>query len=227
MEGLAAKNQSDAAVNGLPRALNSRRERTRLKLLRAAGQVLSEHGSEKATIEDFVVAAGVARGTFYNYYETVDALLNDLWEYVGFDPFNAIRSSCAPIKCSAERFISTARMIVRAAEQDKIWGWIILYLSAGDKEVNADLLAYPRLDLEKGVEQGAFDIDDMEVAVEIAVVALRGAIRSSVVAENSDNYTASICEFLLRGFGVDKKDAKRIVHLPLPNFSGPPSGTAK
>lgn len=220
---MAAQTQTDAIVDELPRAPNSRRERTRLRLLRAAGQVLSEHGPEKATIEDFVVAAGVARGTFYNYYETVDALLDDLWEYVGFDPFDAIRAACASVECSAERFITTARMIVRAAGEDKVWGWIILYLSSGDKEVNADLLAYPRLDLENGVGQGIFDIDDMEVAVEIAVVALRGAIRSSVNAEHSDEYAASVCEFLLRGYGVEKSEAKRIVSLPLPELSGAPA----
>ncbi len=41
-----------------------RRERTRQKLLMAAARVVAELGEKKSTIDDFIQAAGVARGKF-------------------------------------------------------------------------------------------------------------------------------------------------------------------
>jgi len=48
-----------------------RRARTRERLLDAAEKVVASKDLQDATIEDFVSAAGVSRGTFYNYFPTV------------------------------------------------------------------------------------------------------------------------------------------------------------
>lgn len=53
-----------------------RREQTRRKLLAAALAVFAEKGPESTLIEDVIAAAGVARGTFYNYFDTTQALLD-------------------------------------------------------------------------------------------------------------------------------------------------------
>lgn len=52
-----------------------KRERTRAALLDAAIGVIAEHGVEFACIDETVQRAGMARGTFYNYFETRDHLL--------------------------------------------------------------------------------------------------------------------------------------------------------
>lgn len=57
----------------VPRA--GKRERTRAALLDAAIGVIAEHGTEFACIDETVQRAGMARGTFYNYFETRDHLL--------------------------------------------------------------------------------------------------------------------------------------------------------
>jgi AcrR family transcriptional regulator len=71
-----------------------RRERTRQKLVMAAARVVAEPGENKANIDDFIKAAGVARGTFYNYYSTRELLLADLWARVGRNPLLEIQHAC-------------------------------------------------------------------------------------------------------------------------------------
>ena len=47
----------------------------RLRILEAAMRVFGEKDAEGTTIDDVIQAAGVARGTFYNYFSTTEELL--------------------------------------------------------------------------------------------------------------------------------------------------------
>jgi AcrR family transcriptional regulator len=61
-----------------------RREQRRAHLLQCALEVFAEKGYHQASISDIIKRAGVARGTFYLYFESkrsvFDQLLDDLFE---------------------------------------------------------------------------------------------------------------------------------------------------
>lgn len=63
----------------------SRRERkkqeTRQRLMEAALRLFREHGYDAATVEQIAEAADVAKGTFFNYFETKEAILPALFEW--------------------------------------------------------------------------------------------------------------------------------------------------
>ncbi|HNN08489.1 MAG TPA: helix-turn-helix domain-containing protein, partial [Azospira sp.] len=59
-------------VDHRTRVGQERRERTRAKLLAAALPVFAKHGADAAIIDSIIQQAGVARGTFYNYFRTND-----------------------------------------------------------------------------------------------------------------------------------------------------------
>lgn len=199
-----------------------RRERTRLRLLNAAARVLAEHGEEKATIDDFVRAAGVARGTFYNHYRAIGELIDDLWLHIGHDPFVAIQKTCAPIESPAERLAAKARLVLRVAEQDKTWGWVVYSLSRGDTTVNEELLGYPRPDLEDGLHRGEFRFDDLVAATDLVVGSLRSALHALLSEERSSDYAGALCELLLRALGVRTAKARRIAHRAPPPLENLP-----
>jgi len=60
----------------------SRRERkkqeTRQRLIECAWRLLQERGYDDTTVEDITEAADVAKGTFFNYFQTKEALLDEL-----------------------------------------------------------------------------------------------------------------------------------------------------
>lgn len=199
-----------------------RRERTRLRLLTAAAQVLAQYGEQKATIEDFVEAAGVSRGTFYNYYGTVGELLDDLWEYVGQDPFLEIQDACASIESPAERFTTKARLILQLALQDKAWGWIIYFLSAGKPTIRSELLSYPAPDLKEGIQAGVFSFDNLDSATDLAVGTLRNALHALLSEHRDENYALEICKLLLRAFGARDAEISCLISGRLPTLAGGP-----
>lgn len=196
-----------------------RRERTRRKLLKAAAEVLAKYGDQKPTIEDFVEAAGVARGTFYNYYATVQDLHEDLWEYVGRDPFRALQDTCASIEGPAERFASKARLVLHLADDNNAWGWVIYSLSRADADVNRDLRMYPRSDLMAALAAQQFNFTDIETATDMTVGTLRHALQTVLLQRQIlpvPVYASSITEMLLRAFGVEAEDAEKMVAQTLP-----------
>ena len=50
----------------------------RAQLLDASRQVFAERGYHRASVSDIITAAGVARGTFYNYFESKRAVFRAL-----------------------------------------------------------------------------------------------------------------------------------------------------
>src|SRR5690606_17752077 len=58
-------------------------EQTRSALLRAAAEVVGEHGYTGAMISLITARAGVAQGTFYNYFEFQKDLLDQLLPIMG------------------------------------------------------------------------------------------------------------------------------------------------
>jgi AcrR family transcriptional regulator len=61
----------------------SRRERNKLdtkaKLLKAASKLFSEKGVPATTVDEIAETADVARATFFNYFQTKNAVLHELW----------------------------------------------------------------------------------------------------------------------------------------------------
>ena len=55
---------------------------TRERILKAAGSLYSEHGSEGTTLDDILTASGITKGAFYHYFKSKDALGEALVEKV-------------------------------------------------------------------------------------------------------------------------------------------------
>src|SRR3546814_8424573 len=67
-----------------------RRAKMRNRLIAAGAKVIAERGSQKATIDDFIIEAKVSRGTFYNHFSTREQILEAIWTSRGHDPFAEI-----------------------------------------------------------------------------------------------------------------------------------------
>ncbi|MGV1830981.1 TetR/AcrR family transcriptional regulator [Agrobacterium vitis] len=188
-----------------------RREKTRQKLIAAAARVIAANGDKTATIDDFIRAAGVARGTFYNYFPTRESLLDALWTQVGKDPFLEIGKACASISDPVERLIAQAwRILIRSGE-DQAWGWLIFALSGNAETVNSDLRAYPAPDLKAGLSAGRLHYDHLDSARDFVVGAVRAGMKTQLSGRGSSEYAHDICKMILLALAVPTEEADRIM----------------
>ena len=90
----------------------SREEKGQLtlrNLLEAAATIVGEHGYAATTIANVTREAGVAHGTFYNYFEDRQALFDVLLPYVGERMTDYITASLAGVGGGLEREVARFR----------------------------------------------------------------------------------------------------------------------
>src|SRR5690349_19695304 len=72
--------ETPATANPYRRSLLRRQQSrdTRARIVRAAAQVWTDKGFDKASVDDICEAAGVARSTYYFHFESTDQVLREL-----------------------------------------------------------------------------------------------------------------------------------------------------
>lgn len=63
---------------GMTKTVQARTLKTRAKLLSAAGNLIANSGYEALRVEDVVLKAGVAKGTFFSHFKDKEALMDQL-----------------------------------------------------------------------------------------------------------------------------------------------------
>ena len=195
-----------------------RRERTRQKLLAASARVVAELGENRASIDDFIRAAGVSRGTFYNHYSTRKELLDDLWASIGRAPFFQIQRACEGLTDPAERLATEARLVFACAARNEAWGWLVYSMSGDSEAISEDLLQYPKPDLDIGREQGRFRFDDLFAARDLVVGSVRSGLRAVLQEARPTRYGDALCLMLLKALAIDDDEAREIVARPMPEL---------
>lgn len=102
-----------------------RAARTRDQLLISAARVVGEHGYRDASIQRITAAAGMAQGTFYLYFESRQALFDELLPHFGRHMLERVRE-CAH---GAKGFFEVEEIGVRAVFAylyDNPWFWRVL-----------------------------------------------------------------------------------------------------
>lgn len=194
----------------------ARRDKTRGQLLLAAAKLVASRGTDGLTIEDFIKAAGVARGTFYNYFETREQLIRTLWRHLGKTSMRRIRQLNADDPDPASRLVSGLRMSIRKAMNDHVWGCLVFRISAGNPDLNEELRAFPLYDIREGMRLGRFSLEDPEIAGDYFVGVAMMAFKAVVIAERPADYPERCAMLVLRGLGLDTAEAVEIANRPLP-----------
>jgi AcrR family transcriptional regulator len=163
------------AADGRTKRAEALRESRRAHILETAERVFAEKGYHQTRISDILDAAGIARGTFYLYFESKNAIFLELLDQlmrelrstvVGVDT----RENAPPI---GEQLVETVSRIVRAVEEHRELTRIILREAVGlDEEVDEKLRDFYRtlhvfieLSLENGKRLGLVrDVDTDIVA---------------------------------------------------------------
>src|SRR5713226_1501874 len=69
---------STASPDFRTRTARVRREKTRRRILEAAFSLFDERGVNRVSVDDVREAAGLSRGSFYNYFSTYESMLIEI-----------------------------------------------------------------------------------------------------------------------------------------------------
>jgi AcrR family transcriptional regulator len=194
----------------------ARKEHTRRRLLEAGARTVAMLGDRGATIEDFISAAQITRGTFYNYFKTRNEIIDALWENVGRAPYLELLAVRDSIADPAHRLSIACRYLLAQARSDVTWGWLVYRFAIGEERLRAALRAYPLADLQAGCESKRFRLSNVDGACDLVVGTMSAALRTVLSAAPPPDYDLQIVEMIMMALGLGRADAAKAARAPMP-----------
>lgn len=193
----------DPARGDADRAWNEKKkERTRSQLLEAAIRLVSERGLDATTVNDIVTEASVAPGTFYNYFPSLDAILDELALAVveGVNAGSALRSRA---RDPGSRLAQVLRAHLARARDDATWAKLLAQFVARPAfPVRVALLRGLEDDILDGIGKGQFSAEADEAAPDLVVGALVAGVLRVAERHVGKEYDHNLTANILRGLGM-------------------------
>lgn len=224
-----AKGTSDggAAAPKEPRGARRKRE-TRRKLLDAAFRLMAEHGMDAVAINQITEAADVGLGSFYNHFESkeaiYDAVMDALFEEFG----DALDVLVADIEDPAEVIAVSVRHTILRARREPLWGRFLLQEGLSARALSRGLGVRLMRDLQIGVSKKRFVVHDPLVTLVTVGSSVLGGIAAEVqfkgpaaevpvlLGANAEDWPERVSTILLNNLGVAFDDASAVSRRPLP-----------
>jgi AcrR family transcriptional regulator len=186
----------------------------RAKLLDAAMRVYAEHTGPAPVIDDVIREAKVSRGTFYNYFDSLDQVL----AAIGQELSNQMTTDILPVydvlQEPWQRFSVGFRLFQVRALLDRKWAGFVTRADAWPH--NTLVARYMSGDLEKGKATGQFNFDRVDTATNFLLGASAHciqAIRQSVGEPNA--YMDASVRMALASLGCSPEICERGVTFSL------------
>jgi TetR/AcrR family fatty acid metabolism transcriptional regulator len=186
------------------------REARRAQLVSAAASVLATQGIAETTVSDVVKAAGVAQGTFYLYFESKDDVVVAVAEYLAETVMRAIKEEIGlPGSSAADEIRALSRAFADMIALPGAEELVTLMHAPGNRAIHDRLTAElaPGLVtlveqiIERGVEQGVFDVPDAHAAAWFVLGGLQTAELSGIPLSEQPAALMTASELALRALG--------------------------
>jgi AcrR family transcriptional regulator len=185
--------------------------------------VFAEKGPDAPVIDDFIRAAGIARGTFYNHFTSTQALLDAATRTLEDNVMRSTLSAIGEVGDPVLRFALGVRLWLHWSRSDAIGCAFVVRSRFRGSLVEKQLAA----DLRDGLEAGRFRFPSVAVARDLVVGTILEAMHRFMTSRVPRVHTDDVARLILQGVGVDRRGIARLMAVPLPPFEqprwGPPS----
>ena len=191
-------------------AAENRKAQTRERLLDAAIVVIGDKGPDASSVEDFVAAADVSRGTFYNYFPTMEDLLRAVRRKLT-DALMAVLDAHLPSSIPASSRLATRlHSHFALVSHDPAWGWVVMRLDATRLgRTPAMEESFDRM-YREGVAAGEFRPADPLAVRSLTFGTSRMVQRDILLGLATPEHKERVVALLLVTFGLTPEDAERI-----------------
>lgn len=193
----------------------TRRNKTRLLLLESALGVLHDKGPDAAVIEDFIAAAGVSRGTFYNYFDTASELLLALATEMSNEVLATVDPIVLTCATPVERFSTGTRLYMQMATRYPLWGSFLNRVGTRIATRGQLIEKYLTRDLNEALATGLIKVDNVLVARDMVLGSIFYGIETMVTEPTHANHSEHLIRSILRALCVPDNIAEKVASAPL------------
>ena len=208
-----------------------RRKETRSRLLMAALKLMSQKGMEGVAINEITEAADVGFGSFYNHFESKEAIYQAVvdWVFEGFA--DAMEGVVGEISDPAEVIAVSIRYTVMRALHEPLWGQFLIAESFSARSLDHGLA--PRLlrDIRKAMAAKRLSLNDplmgfvsvagttlVAISIGLQLGAAQGQQSETLkeLGSNPDGLPERTATMALQVLGLGRAEAEKIANRPLP-----------
>ena len=203
-----------------------RKRETREKLIQAALRLMAREGVEGVSITEITEAADVGFGTFYNYFESKEAIYKAVVDSV-FEDFGVwidglVAQDSDPASITS---IAVCETLLRA-EDEPLWGQFLIRESLSLRSLDGGLGRRLFRDIRNGIQAKRFKSRDPFMSY----VSVGGTLLVSVAAATTRVDYPNVAKAdlprrsaatVLRILGIDPREAEEIAQRPLPHSQRP------
>lgn len=205
---------SDTTTDHRSRTGALRRERTRRKLLESALAVFADKGIETSVIDDVIGAAGVSRGTFYNYFPSIRAAMIAANHELGKEVFALIEAKVSPIPDPAERVAQGLLIFQETALAFPLFAHFVRAVGLEAAGQTSLLTDYLPTHLEDGMAQGRFAALPMQAALDLIAGSTLVCLSRALASGADSTHRQHVIAATLRGLGLEADEALKLAGAP-------------
>ena len=195
-----------------PRVGRERRARTETRILQAALGVFAAMGPDAPTIDDITRAAAVSRGTFYNHFDSVEALLAATSKWTTRDVIESIERAIDDLRYPPLRLGVGLRLFFARAQSDHVWcRFVARVWKLGG-------IRLPVGDIKAGIQARVFRASNAAAARDLLLGATRQALAHIGSGKASRYYGTHMAEMILQALGTERSDIAAALRHPLPSL---------
>jgi len=200
-----------------------------VRLLDAAFRLMAERGMDAVAINEITEAADVGFGSFYNHFESKEAIYAAVIGTV-FDTFaDGLDALVRDLKDPAEVIAVSIRHTLLRVRREPLWGRFLLREGLSAHGLSHGLGPRLKRDIRKGVDAGRFKTPDPEMAFITVGGGVLGAVAAQLRLTSRDssagtstgssgdaNIPERAAAALLHALGLTFAQAEAVSRRPLP-----------
>jgi AcrR family transcriptional regulator len=196
-----------------PSRIDRRRERTRKRLIEAARSQIAEKGVSGLRINEITEGADVALGSFYNHFESKEAIV----EAIVAESLQELAEALATgsLEDPAELVSAAIRQFVGLAYDDPEFARLVVHLDHADALFARAVHPAARRAVDVGIASGRFAMNDVEVAVTAILGGSLHLMRGIVDGRAAKGAQDAWAELALRLLGLTPEEAAEVARRPL------------
>lgn len=188
----------------------SKREKTRERLLIAAQQLLLDGGVSSLTVNNLSASAGLALGTFYNYYRTREEVLEAICALVLSAYQRDLDAVCAGLQDPAQIVAASSLQTLHMLDSGSALGRLLFATELPIEPLIQAVRQRFIRDAQAGLAAGVFKVENEAVMLSLISAATYGALHDRYNGALAADSLVLVSESVLLLLGMAAADAKRL-----------------
>ena len=193
----------------------AKRARTRVAILEVAFGLMAHENGRIGGIEEFCASAAIARGTFYNYFRSIEELQLTLSQEMGFALFKSVMDITGRVQDPVERLATGIRYYLELPLHDPEWAWALVNTSLAGPIYGAEVNEMLLTQIADAMAQGRLSLSSSQLGHDILAGTGLIAARTILRKEAPEDYPRQAAKAILHAFGVSPAEAAVAVAQPL------------